>query len=438
MVNGYDIAYAAGLAATAPGWLAHPKPRAKVLNALGQRMGHVRPREGGGPAVLIHAVSLGEMNATVELVKQVRAARPDVAAVVSVTTAAGWERGRQLYPVASGVQVVRFPLDFSVAVNHLLDAVRPDVVVLMEGELWPNFLLQCERRGTPVVLVNGRVTPSSFRNYQRAGRVTAAMLGRLSAVCVQDAAYAEQFRRLGTPADRVSVTGTMKFDTALVADHAPGERPLAAAVGLTGDAPVWVCGSTGPGEEELVLDAYAKLRAQIPDLRLVIVPRHPQRFDAVADLIRSRFPLLRRSTGATTGATTGDRPVILGDTMGELRTFYGLATVVFVGRSLLDGGHRQRGSDMIEPAALAKPVAVGPWTHNFADAVRAFGAADAMAEVADGPALVRTVRGWLTDPVDAARLGRRAQDVVRRTRGATARHVEQVLRYLPSGPFSPA
>ena len=469
MLNRYDIAYAAGLAATAPVWLARRRSRDKVLNALGQRMGHVRRREGDGPAVLIHAVSLGEVNATVELVRQLRAARPNVAAVVSTTTDAGYARGRQLYPVQSGVQLVRFPLDFSVAVNHLLDAVRPAVVVLMEGELWPNFLLQCERRGTPVVLVNGRVTPSSFRNYRRFKPVTEAMLRRLSAVCVQDAAYAEQFRQLG--ATDVTVTGTMKFDTALVADHAPGEAALAAACGLAPGEPVWVCGSTGPGEEDIILDAYAELvgngptepgrvgpwraapasageptasvsdihrasrelrspradtaRLCFPQLRIVIVPRHPQRFDEVAELIRRRgLPLFRRSTHTGAG-------VILGDTMGELRTFYGLATVVFVGRSLLDLGHRQRGSDMIEPAALAKPVAVGRWTHNFADVVRAFRAADAMAEVDDGPDLAAVVGRWLSDPAAATAMGRRAQAVVRQSRGATARHVEEIVRLLP-------
>jgi 3-deoxy-D-manno-octulosonic-acid transferase len=429
MINGYDIAYAAGVAAAAPFWMARRKSREKVLCALGQRMGHVRPREGDGPAVLIHAVSLGEVNATVELVRQLRAARPDVAAVVSTTTDAGYARGRQLYPVDGGVQLIRFPLDFSVAVNHLLDAVRPSVAVLMEGELWPNFLLQCERRGTPVLLVNGRVTPSSFRNYRRLPSVTTPMLRRLSAVCVQDAGYAEQFRQLGAPAERVAVTGTMKFDTALVADRAPGDTALAAAVGLTDGDPVWVCGSTGPGEEPVVLDVFADLKSEISNLRLVIVPRHPQRFDEVAALITSRgHPLLRRSTGIA----TGDRPVILGDTMGELRTFYGLATVAFVGRSLLDLGHRQRGSDMIEPAALGKPVVVGRWTQNFADAVRAFRSADAIAEVTDGSELTAVLRRWLSDPPAAAEVGRRAQAVVRERRGATARHVARILACLGS------
>ncbi len=433
MPNAYDLAYAAGILAAAPVWAARGRSREKVLCALGQRMGHVRPRDGGGAGVLIHAVSLGEVNATVELVRQLRAARPDVGVVVSTTTDAGYARGRQLYPPSGAVPVVRFPLDFSGAVDRLLDAARPSVVVLMEGELWPNFLLRCERRGVPVVLVNGRVTPSSFANYKRFRFVTEPMVRRLAAACVQDEAYAKQFRQLGVPGERVRVTGTMKFDTALVADRAPGDAALAAAVGLGGDAPVWVCGSTGPGEEAVVLDAYAELRRRFPDLRLVIVPRHPQRFEAVAKLIAARVPVLRRSTGLG----TGERPVVLGDTMGELRAFYSLASVVFVGRSLVDLGHRQRGSDLIEPAALAKPTVVGPWTQNFADAVRAFRARDAIVEVTDGAGLVRAVRGWLADPLGAAAVGRRAQAVVRDSRGATARHVAAILAALP-GPVAPA
>ncbi len=427
-INGYDVAYAAGIVAAAPAWAARRRSREKVLSALGQRMGHVRPRAGGGPGVLVHAVSLGEMNATAELVRQLRAARPDVGVVVSVTTQTGYERGRQLYPVASGVQVVRFPLDFSGAVNRLLDAARPAAVVLMEGELWPNFLLQCDRRRVPVALVNGRVTPSSYRKYLAGGRVTRAMLGRLAVACVQDEAYAGQFRRLG--ARDVVVTGTMKFDTALVADRVPGDAALRAAVGLTGGGPVWVCGSTGPGEEAAVLDVYRALKSEHPGLRLAIVPRHPQRFDEVARLIAARGPLVRRSGGPVAGSDPA--AVVLGDTMGELRTFYGLADLVFVGRSLVDLGHRQRGSDMIEPAALGRPTVVGRWTQNFADAVRAFRAADAMAEVTDAAALRAVVGAWLSDPAAAADVGRRARAVVGENRGATARHVERVVRLLPA------
>jgi 3-deoxy-D-manno-octulosonic-acid transferase len=190
-----------------------------------------------------------------------------------------------------------------------------------------------------------------------------------------------------------------------------------------------VCGSTGPGEEVLLLDAYRELLKEFVKLRLVIVPRKPERFDQVAALITAAgFPLVRRSS-----YSTGDpSAVILGDTMGELRKFYSLADVVFVGRSLVNLGSRQWGSDMIEPAALAKPVAIGPWTHNFAEAVRSFKAADAMVEVASARALVETITTWLHDPSAARELGRRAQEMVRSHQGATARHVELMLRYLPS------
>ena len=426
----YDLAYAAALTATAPAWAARPASRDKVLLAVGRRMGHVRRRDGDGPAVLIHAVSLGEVNATAALVAQLRHARPDVAVIVSATTEVGYARGRQLYADAPGVRVVRFPLDFSVAVNHLLDAVRPTVAVLMEGEIWPNFLLHCQRRGIPVLLVNGRVSDRAFARYKRFRRVTATMIRRLTLLCAQDQTIADRFAALGMPPDRLRATGTMKFDTADLADRVDGDAVVAAAVGLRPGDPVWICGSTGPGEEPLLLDVYADLLKRHPTLQLVIVPRKPERFDAVADGIAARgFAVVRRSGKA---ATPGRSPaVVLGDTMGELRLFYSLGTVVFVGRSLVDLGSSQHGSDMIEPAALAKPVAVGPWTRNFAEPVRQFKAADAMVEVPDGRTLAATLSTWLADPAAAVALGRRAQAVVRDGRGATARHIEVILDALP-------
>jgi 3-deoxy-D-manno-octulosonic-acid transferase len=193
-------------------------------------------------------------------------------------------------------------------------------------------------------------------------------------------------------------------------------------------------------------NAYRTLLEKFPALRLVIVPRKPERFDEVAELIQSGgLPLLRRSSTVpakpaspfSEGKPRGDRrrrPVILGDTMGELRKFYSLADVVFVGRSLVNLGSRQWGSDMIEPAALAKPVAIGPWTHNFAEAVRSFKAANAMVEVTDVGALVETISGWLSNASAAKELGKRAQEVVRSNQGATAKHVELMLKYLPASP----
>ncbi len=435
MINGYDIAWGTLLTLGTPYWLLQPRTRRKVFRALRERMARSFPPGGGAPAVLIHAVSLGEMNATRALVHTLADARPDLRFVVTTTTDVGWDAAGKLYGSDPNVCVVRFPLDFSGAVSRLLDGLRPTVVALMELEVWPNFMLQCERRRIPVVLINGRLTESSFRNYRLGGPLVKRMFRRLAGVCAQDQTYATRFLELGAPAGHVRVTGTMKFDTAQVADRIDGDRELAAAVGLRpGEEPVWVCGSTGPGEEEIVLEVFKQLD---PRLRLVLVPRKPERFDEVAELIRHEgFALVRRSTGETFPGRI-DRPaVVLGDTMGELRKFYSVADVVFVGRTLVDLGQRQRGSDMIEPSALAKPVIVGPYTHNFADAMARLRDADAVRVIHDAPELGRAVAGVLASPDRGAAMGRRAQAVVRREQGATARNAEVILAHLarqPSG-----
>jgi 3-deoxy-D-manno-octulosonic-acid transferase len=261
------------------------------------------------------------------------------------------------------------------------------------------------------------------------------MFARLADVCAQDETYAKRFIELGAPPERVRVTGTMKFDTAQVADRIEGSEELARLVGLDpGRERVWVCGSTGPGEEAALLEIYRDLLVAHPGLRLVIVPRKPERFDEAAEEIAAaRFRVRRRSgrPHPEQFAVSGDAPeVVLGDTMGELRKFYSVADVVFVGRTLVDLGARQRGSDMIEPAALAKPVIVGRFTHNFADAMRRFVEADAIRVVGDAAGLGNAVAEVLASPERAAEMGRRAQDVVRREQGATARHVEVILGQL--------
>ena len=428
MINLYDIAWGLGVSITAPIWFLKTGTRAKVQRAFAERMGDVPNRTGDAPTVMLHAVSLGEMNATRAMVTELLASNEKLHIVISTTTTTGYDRGRELYGQNPHVTLVNYPLDFSSAIARFLDRLRPSVVVLMELEVWPNFVLQCHRRRIPVLLVNGRLTPGSFKNYRRGGLIVRRMFRRLAQVCAQDPQYADRFLALGTPAERLSVTGTMKFDTAEIADRIPGDRELADALGLSADDPIWVCGSTGPGEEPLVLDAYRQLRQSHQTLRLVIVPRKPERFDEVAAMITaSGFNLIRRSNPAP---DTGGDAVILGDTMGELRKFYSLASVVFVGRTLLDLGSRQHGSDMIEPAALAKPVVVGPFTGNFAEVMQKFRQAGAMLEVETAPELARQTDRLLSDPATASAMGRRAQEVVGRERGATHRHVEIILKAL--------
>lgn len=483
MPNIYDIAYWSGLIVSSPFWLLKASARQKVLKALSQRSGQVARRESTAPAVMIHAVSLGEMNATRGMVERLRSLRPDVDFVISSTTDTGFMRAQELYgphptpieppspapglldpqPEESHFTLVRYPLDFTGAVARLLDNLRPSVVVLMELEIWPNFLRQCHLRNISVMVVNGRVTEPSFRKYRLARLATRKMFSRLSAACVQEQVYADRFGELGVPAERIAITGTMKFDTATVSPRVPGDELLCDELQvrptcLFPNAPdaqrFWVCGSTGPGEEQIVLGQYRQLLAKHTRLRLVIVPRKPERFDEVAQTILDQgFQVVRRSKTVPTTqkdqllaflsgspapqgkppepASTLLPPVILGDTMGELRRFYSLADVVFVGRTLVDLGAKQHGSDMIEPAALGKPVITGPFTGNFADVMSRFRSADAILEVSTPDDLGQAVSILLSSPARAVEMGLRAQKVVASEKGATERHVQQVLKLLP-------
>lgn len=450
MFNLYDITWGLLIGLGAPVWLAVPRMRRKVLGALRERMGPAGvSRDLSRPAVMIHAVSLGEMNATREMVAQLGRERAGVDFIITTTTDTGYARGQELYASNPRVTLVRYPLDFTRAIQRLLDGLRPSVVVLMELEVWPNFVWQCERRKMPVLLVNGRLTSSSFAGYRRGGAIVRKMFRRLSVVCAQDPLYAERFIALGAVKERVRVTGTMKFDNAQIADRIEGDAAVAEEVGLRpGQEPIWVCGSTGPGEEQIVLRAYRALLDHHPALRLVIVPRHPQRFDEAAQLIHSAgFDVLRRSQSKMDLTSQVSEPpqcaiqepkskihpaVVLGDTMGELRKFYSMASIVLVGRSLIDLGPRQHGSDMIEPAALAKPVVIGPWTHNFAEPMNRLQEAQAVRVVQDEQSLLQAMHDLLRDPESALAMGRRAQQVVAAEQGTTARHVEAILRYLPA------
>jgi len=271
-----------------------------------------------------------------------------------------------------------------------------------------------------------------YPGYRKLGPLAGRLFNRLTAIGVQTEAYAECFRKLGTQSAKVRVTGMMKFDTVEVADNLPGQDELAEALGIGGGDRLIVAGGTGPGEEKMLLDVFAKLQAdgKHPAARLAIVPRKPERFGEVAKLISgSGLPVIRRSTqpdGSTADGATN--AIILGDTMGELRKFYALASCVFVGRSLVPMG----GSDMIEAAALGKPTAFGPHTFNFPQADDL--AENGCARVASSDELADTLRSWLSDPAEADRAGKDAQKHVLGCQGATRRNVEMICEVLARVP----
>jgi 3-deoxy-D-manno-octulosonic-acid transferase len=313
----------------------------------------------------------------------------------------------------------------------------------MELEVWPNFLLECRRRNLPVLVINGRLTSTSFSRYAVVKPIARFMFRQLRLICAQEQTYADRFIALGADSANVRVTGTMKFDTADVTDTVSGAAEIAAAVGLGSrgpNHPIWVCGSTGPGEEALILAQYQKLLPHFPQLRLILVPRKPERFNEVAALITaSGFSCLRRTrpTPSPTPSNAQTPPVILIDTMGELRAVYSLADIVFVGRTLVDLGPRQHGSDMIEPAALAKCVLIGPFTGNFAEPMEKFLAASAMKVVNTASELGQQIEQLLLNPTRAQDLGRRARQVVLAEQGATERHAKAILELLTGSTGSP-
>lgn len=401
-----------------------------------ERFGRISLAPSAAPRIWVHAVSLGEINATPLLVAKLRERLPEHEVVISTTTDTGFARARQLYDPAC---VFRYPLDFSWVVSRVLARVRPSLIVLVELEVWPNLVTRAGRRGIPVTVVNGRLTHRSHRRLRRLGGIGRSMFRRLRWVGAQDTQIAERFRGLGVQDEHLDITGSLKWDTAQVAERIDGDDALAAAVGIDRHQPLWVCGSTGPDEEALILDAYRRVCEVNPEVALAIIPRKPERFGQVADLVRQAgYECTRRSEhpdgkqgksgspGPGTARASGRPRVILGDTMGELRKFYSLADAVFVGRSLVPLG----GSDPMEVAALAKPVVVGPHMDNFRLPVAALESVGAIRTVQSAEELAAEIDRLCRDPDYARRLGEAARRVVLDHQGATDRTVDALVRIV--------
>ena len=426
-----DIGYVIALAPLLPLLLYRMIAQGRYRDGWKERLGFVTKRYSSQPAIWIHAVSMGEINAIGTLVASLRRVLPQYEIIITTTTDTGMARARKLY--SRRHRVFFFPWDLSFAVARTFARIRPSLCILMEGEIWPNFTALAAQREIPVVIVNARISNAKgWPRYRRTAPLVRPMFRRLSLVLAQDQEYARRFRYLGVPADRVQIVGTLKYDTAEVVDTVPGSDKLAEQLHLAGSQMIWVAGGTGPGEEEIVLQSWEQLRAlpQLASLRLVIVPRKPERFDDVARQIESRsHRLLRYSrikSGEHTASDADDDAVILVDTMGDLRKFYSLATIVFVGRSLTPMG----GSDMMEAAALAKPVIVGPHTENFTETVAALRQGEGIIVVPDGNALTEAVKNLLADPPAAHKLAAKGRAVIIANRGATHRTTKALVELL--------
>lgn len=388
-----------------------------------ERFGHVAPIAGAS-TLWVHAVSVGEVQAAVPIVRALRSAYRDSTLVLTTMTPTGSDRVRQAFSqtLGNGLVHVYAPYDTPRAVRRFLAAVRPRLLLLMETELWPNLIHSCHTAGIPVIVANARLSQRSFDGYRRFARLTARMLNEVSAVAAQGAKDAERFIALGAPAARVTVTGNVKFDLMLPASLSEQAQELRRLWGE--DRPVWVAASTHEGEEEQVLAALALVREVLPQNLLALVPRHPERFAKVGELCRRRgYTTVSRSSG---GRCTADTHVFLGDSMGELMMFYAAADVAFVGGSLVPiGGHNP-----VEPAACGLPVLFGPHTFNFEEISRMMLEAGAALQVQDAQALAARVSECLRDTGLRRTIGESGKVLAEKHRGAVDRLMQVLANYI--------
>lgn len=424
-----NLLYLALLLAVAP-WLVYRAIRhGKYREGYAEKLlGRVPRRTSGRPCVWLHAVSVGEVNLLSPLIERIARRHSDWRCVVSTTTRTGMALARKKYP---DLTVFYCPLDFSWATARAMRRVRPNVLVLAELELWPNLIGAAKRSGAKVAVVNGRLSENSYGGYRKIRPLLARLLGRLDLVAVQDATYAERFLALGARPPSVRVTGSMKYDGAVTDRNNPATRRLGELAGFADDDIVFLAGSTQEPEEEAAVEVFRRLSPRWPRLRLVLVPRHPERFEAVARMLDASGIAWRRRTelstdGDTTDATTSAR-VLLVDVVGELGAWWGTAHIAFVGGSL----GRRGGQNMIEPAAYGAAVSFGPNTRNFRDIVSAMLRRGAAVVVADVDALTEFVTHCLEHPEDAESLGRRAKGFVQEQFGATERTLSLLEELVP-------
>jgi len=420
----YNLLMPVGFLFFLPGLLVKYRNRGGWKSTYGERFGRFSPqrlrelKEFRG-AVWIHAVSVGETVVALNLVRALLKRRPGLRVVISTTTTTGQELARNNCP--ENATVIFCPIDFWWMVERVFDIIRPSMLVIFETEIWPNLICEAKNRRIPLVLANGRMSDHSVRGYRRFGIFFGPLLAKFDRLLVQSEADAERYHEV-SPRANVTVCGNMKFDQEVPED--PGDPGLEACFG---DAPrtVLLGASTHHGEEELLTRVFNDLKAEFPDLKLVIVPRHAERGADIAAMLDSKcVRYLRRSTGK---AAESPVDVLLADTTGEMLKFIKSADVVVMGKSL--AGHDE-GHNLIEPAMLGKAIVTGHVLRNFRFLLRVLKEADAVETVANDEELVPTLRRLLADPEARAALGERAKAAIGKHRGATERTVAEIEKLL--------
>ncbi|MBI1178599.1 hypothetical protein GC207_14285 [bacterium] len=374
----------------------------------------------------IHAVSVGEVNLVIRLIDEIEKRLPNLKLVVSTTTTTGMAELRRRVP--AHVEKIYYPIDRKKWVQRALGTIHPEAIVLVEAEIWPNFLWRARQMGVPTFLINARISDKSYRGYKRWGSFFRGLFGNLSRACCPTESDAAKLREIGCRPDAVHVVGNLKFDTATAAGrHQLDTRALLDDLGVPADAPILLGGSTHDGEEVILAKTWLKLRKQFPNLFLILVPRHHERARDAGRAVRAAGVKIAFRTDMRRGRMPkGDVDCLMVNTTGELKAFYEVATVVFVGKTLTAKG----GQNPIEPAAIGKAVVFGPNMQNFRGIVPEFLEAKAVRQVKSARDLEHAVADLLADPKQCVEMGARAKQVVERNVGAIARTVDIIAERL--------
>lgn len=404
-------------------WRALVLPAPAYAKRWGERLGFVdlaHAHRDEQRWIWVHAASVGESVAISPLITRLRRQKPDWGIVVTTMTPTGSERIEELF--GNDVCHVYAPYDYAGAVKRFLATFRPALVVLVETELWPNLVHYSKKSGARIIVANARLSEKSYRGYQKFSALGRPMLQQIDCIAAQAARDAERFQRLGVAEQALHITGSMKFDVSLPDNLAA--LTAAMAQRIEGDRPIWIAASTRDGEEEKVLAAFAQVKLQVPDVLLILVPRHPERFAPVERLCRKHsLRVVRRSSDAPVDAATD---ILLGDSMGEMLVYYGLAQLALVGGSLVNTGCQ----NVLEPAALGLPVLVGPSQFNFQTICEQLAEVGALRTVPDENGLATEVVRLLHDDDARHTMGENGRVAVAANKGALDRIYDLTVQYL--------
>lgn len=417
-----------------PGYLFRAKFHAGFMMRLGIFPRQLKDRLSRARPIWLHAVSVGEVIASRNLLEDLRREYPRKQIVVSTVTAAGNSVARKI--IRQSDTVIFLPLDISFITDYAVRLVNPAVMVIMETEIWPNLIRSLNKRDIPIAMVNARISNDSFNKYRWGRFMLKPVLGMISLFCVQTKADADRFECLGAEKDKIKITGNMKFDSADLSSKTIDSSHYRKNLGLENNARLFVAGSTHPKEEEIILKAYKELYEKFPDLRLLIAPRHPKRAGEIERLaVNNGFSPLRvsRLNCNDTGLPSAEGgkfknlsnkgsahpgTVFILDTIGQLASFYAIADIVFIGKSLIKKG----GQNILEPAFFARPILFGPYMFNFQGIAELFLAENAAVMVKDKRELIEKASFILSHPIEGVRLGSKAKELLMNNKGAARRN----------------